>query len=306
MLILGGLVQVGPSVLAVAGANQNLLVEIAPTLGGGVLGFASAYAIHRLAVRREPHRRLAWDAHLEETVLSVGSDLGEKVKIQYEGMPVERLNVLRLRVENTGNRVVKGSLIRLTFEKARILEAHVRPSQYEVGVQELLTPMVGSAKNERCYKLAHLEKSQFVEFNLILSGPISGWEPYSFNEEGDVEFVRRDVSRAREDQEHVVPFAVTFIVLLALQAVLAGQLPNDLLTSFGQLLRFVLSLILMVTLLPHLVPIARLIRNLIEHILLREEPGSRTIHIFDSHGVVVGDDAKLQLGEPPPDRVNGD
>ena len=96
-------------------------------------------------------------------------------------------------------------------------------------------------------------------------GPIVDWQPVSFNPEGDVEFQRRDVSIARDSQEHLLPFAVVLVLALVLPGALAaeGLVALGLPGRVGDLAAPVARAVLLVWLLRHLGPVVRVVRGLV-------------------------------------------
>jgi hypothetical protein len=86
------------------------------------------------------------------------------------------------------------------------------------------------------------------------------WEIYPFNEDGDVEFRQREAERVTDDQEHVVPFAVNLLLFCIVPTVI-DDIPLDFFTNSAALLA---RIVFMILLAPHILPMARLARRLVE------------------------------------------
>jgi len=196
--------------------TSELVEKVILALLGAVLGFVGAYTLDRVKARREPRRRISWDVDIERTLIKVKSSIRSKVRVLYNGAEVAELAHIKCAMANTGNRVVKNHELRFTFpERTTLLETYLEPvPDPELGVELILDEDTGG-RSERRYRISHLERGEAVHFNFVTAGgDFADWRPRSFNQEGDVEFGRRDVAVAKEDEEHVRPFVTAALLML--------------------------------------------------------------------------------------------
>jgi hypothetical protein len=130
----------------------------------------------------------------------------------------------------------------------------------------------------------------------VLDGqPPRDWQPYPFNAEGDVTFVRRDISRIREDQEHLQPF-LTYLLLL----IIIPPLFRDLLSGIGALATAGLGLVFLLLLAPHIGPTSRVIARILTLLASARPRGHQaTISMNGGRGVpnlLVAQDATIYGG----------
>lgn len=237
---------------------DSTTLQIAVPAGTLVVGFASSYVLERIKARREPSHRISWEATTERGIIETHPDLRESVTVSYNGQQVDDLTAVSCRVSNTGNRVIKNQLVRFEFPiDCRVLDAQLDPiPQREISVvrqQDRETD-----QREIIYVIGHLERQQEITIKLLASGRSApDWAIYAFNEAGDVEFQRRDVSRQRKDQEHVAPF-LTYLFIMLLVYLVVGPLSSDWLVASGMAL---VELILSIPISGHFVPMARWVRD---------------------------------------------
>jgi hypothetical protein len=245
--------------------SNPLTEKILLAIVGALLGFVSSYSLERLKRRREPHKRISWDASIQRALIEVSRSIKSKVRFLYEGAEVTSLAHIKCTVSNTGNRVVKDHEIRFPFpEGARLLEHYVNPKpEPELGV-ELLADELVDGKQQCRYRIAHLEREESVVFNFVTAGgDLGDWKPRSFNQEGDVDFQRRDVSIVKEDQEHLRPFLTISLLAIAIPPILESF-------NFGNisgLTLLITRIALLGALLPHVRPVIRVIERLINQYL---------------------------------------
>lgn len=253
--------------------TTSISYEIAKIAGGAILGFALNYALERIKRRREPTQQLSWDLSSERGLSDVRQDLQDHLRITYKETPVENLSLIHCRVANTGNRTVKNQQVRFAFPRdARVLEATADPKlPREIGLVRDNGREEGPW--ECCFTIAHLDPSGEATIDLVATGAASSPAVVGHNEAGDVQFQRRDLARAREDREHVVPFMVFAFLLASLPgAVRSVAFPfyAPVTATVGALVQ--LSLIM--ALLPHVLPVARVVRLLIDQFLTSRASGA--------------------------------
>lgn len=237
---------------------DSTTLQIAIPAGTLVVGFASSYILERIKARREPSHRISWEATTERGIIETHPDLRGSVTVSYKGEKVDDLTAVSCRVSNTGNRVVKNELVRFEFPVGcKVLDAQLDPvPQREMSV--IRQRDREADQREVVYSIGHLERLQEITIKLLASGRNApDWMIYAFNDVGDVDFQRRDVSRQRKDKEHVAPF-LTYLVLMLLSYLIIGPLTSDWIVSSGLA---VLELIMAILISGHLIPMARWVRD---------------------------------------------
>jgi hypothetical protein len=274
-----------------------------------ILGFVSAYAISQIQRRREPRKQLSWELQTEEVQLEVSSEIKERVGVLYRDTRVQNLTAVACQVSNTGNRVVKNEQVRFNFgDQAQVLEHSLYPPP-EPELDAAQIDDHGLTDLDFVYRIGQLEIGQQVRFLFVLAGPnpIVSPAPHAKNEEGDVQFIRRGTERIVADQEHLRPFFVTlfaFLVVPLIISPLSGEFGFD----FGGAILAAVRVVLLIPLLPHIAPIARLAQQLVVHYLSVDKGASRADNgIFggEFNGPVIQgrnmSDFKFSPPEQPPD-----
>ncbi|MFG1609550.1 hypothetical protein [Actinoplanes sp. NPDC049265] len=248
-----------------------------------ILGLGAGYLLKQVRDRNDERRQLSWDSEINTRLIEIGTTSKEKVKILYgpSETPVDELASIRLRVTNTGNRAIKNQFLRLRFpDKAKVLEFRPEPKpEPELNVDDVSD--FEALAIERRYQIGHLEVGQSVSFLLVADGgDWTRWSSiYPFNEEGDVEFVRRDAARTKEDQEHVSSFCFWFFAFVMLASLMAAlPIPPYYLLPLVPILLVPAAFVL-----AHLRPVSRLFESLAATFLNSRESGEsrQAIH---SHG----------------------
>ncbi|MFE2556748.1 hypothetical protein ACFXGT_12040 [Streptomyces sp. NPDC059352] len=262
--------------------QQNLVIALA----GAIVGILGALAIERVKSRREPTKRLSWDAETRTAVVSTDEAIRPLLRLSYNGISVDDLSSVEFRVENTGNRVVQQQLLRFRFpEGTQVLEAAVssRPER-EWGVTRHRES--DEPANEAAFAIGHLECGQSVTFRILASGRDAGkWEVVSHNPSGDVGFHERSAERKKDDREHVPAFFSLAFLLFTVPPLFAF------LGTIGELAAAVVSIAFLASIAPHLIPTARALRDFLTH----PPAGSAvTINGVDSSVLAFGEDAHIQ------------
>lgn len=251
--------------------NNSIPVQIGFSIGGIVVGAACSYAVMRLNARHDPRKQLSWEATTDRSLVSVRPEIRDNVRVTYKEENASHLVAIKCRISNTGNQVIKNQRLRFAFpEGTQILEADFAPPPEP----ELMASCVNSddaRPTDRIFLVGHLEVGQEVSFELVANGPNADrWAIHPFNEDGDVEFHQRDVNRIRDEQEHIVPFVVALIGLIVIPLVVQNFYIGDI-TILVSPIVFLIRLVLIITLLPHVLPVARLVRRIVALQLTRQE-----------------------------------
>lgn len=267
--------------------TEGISGKVLLALLGSIFGFVSSYALEQIKRRREPRKQLSWEMKTDYSQVDINAEIKEKVRILYGDTPVENLYVTSCILSNTGNRVIKNQTIRFKLaQDVAILEHYLDPEpEREIGVSKVSDPDL--TEREKMYRIDHLERSQQVRFVFVLAGrEIKPPTLHPKNEEGDVQFVKREVARVTEDQEHVRPFTMALFFFLVIPVILSS-LPTDL--AFGGSLIFVIRVLLFIPLIPHIVPVARIVERLIAHGITRKSVDQPLTIYGDSPSIVLGD-----------------
>jgi hypothetical protein len=172
-----------------------------------IFGFVFAVILQRIQDRRTPRKAISWDAEVERPARLKEGERA-RIGISYNGTRVENLFQVKIRIENSGNTVVKNEYLRFKMpEGARLLEMSPYPvPEQELRVEEVDVPALDPT--QRRYKIGHLEAGQSVGFLIVTDG--GAWPTWTdihpHNDEGGVRFEQRDIARAKEDAESVQPF----------------------------------------------------------------------------------------------------
>ncbi|MFD4573484.1 hypothetical protein ACFWNK_13510 [Streptomyces sp. NPDC058417] len=252
--------------------QQNLIIA----LGGTLVGVLGTMAIEYVKARREPTRRLSYDAETRTAIVSAAEQVRPLLGLTYDGRPVEDLSSVEFTVENTGNRVIQEQQLRFRFaDGSEVLDAEAT-SAHEAEWGVLRRPDLEQGVREAVFAIGHLERGQRVTFRLLASGRDSGrWEVVPHNPLGDVDLRERSTARMKEDREHMPAFfALSFLLLAVPPLFPVFGVAGDLAVTF-------VRAGLLAAILPHLAPTARALRD----VLVRpQQPG----HVYRFHGDVHG------------------
>lgn len=232
--------------------ESNFLIAVIGTIVGSI----GTLVVNYISSRKEPHKRVSWDATAEPGLKNIDPDIRRKLRIDYNGVLVEDLFSVKYRLQNTGNRVVKNERLRFTFPAdAEIVEAYLSPEpEPELKVSEESV----ASTNERVYLIGQLERGQEVNFRFVATGKeAASWKAVPSNDEGDVVVEQRDAPRTQENAAHIAPFLIWTLLLFAAPSVI------DLGDLFGGLLTGVTAFVCLVFAIYHLQFAARVIRDVL-------------------------------------------
>lgn len=255
-------------------SSDSVISKVAFAVGSAIIGAACSYVVALLLARRSPHKQLSWDASTDRGLLAVSAEIRDNVNISYKGEKVNDLVAVKCRIANTGNVVIKNQQLRFAFpDGTKLLEADFAP-QPEREIRASRLNLEDLRDTERIFLIGQLEASQEVSFEFIATGlRAEEWRLYSSNEEGNVEFRQRDANRIRDEQEHIRPtiiiVALFFITSALIQAVEATDFfINQFLAGIG----VIIDLSLAIALIPHTLPITRIVQRLIARWLTKPDP----------------------------------
>jgi hypothetical protein len=261
-----------------------------------ICGFIVAIIAQRVQDRRTPHKAVSWNAEIERPARLERDQ--DRIGISYNGTPVQDLFQVRIRIENTGNTLVKNEYIRFRMpEDAKLLEMTPDPPpEPELDVSRDQGLSLG--QTERRYKIGHFEAGQSVSFLIVTDGGAwATWHDiHPYNDEGNVLFQQRDIARAKEDAEEVQPFIRNLAAFLLL-AILVPITPTPFSYALGGL-----ALIPCIFILISAPRIMRVIRQLIS-VMGRN---LYTVHVEGGgQGIQIGDDnTQTNRYNPAPSPTN--
>ncbi|QNP71688.1 hypothetical protein IAG44_21150 [Streptomyces roseirectus] len=258
--------------------QQNLVVAVV----GTVVGVLGTVAIEHVKMRREPMKRLTWEAEVQNAMVSTDDAIRRRLRLSYNGTTIDGLSSIEFRVENTGNRVVKDERLRFRLPTGtQIIEAvPTSAPEREMGVAR--RPDLEQDTGEAVFTIAQLERGQTLALRLSVSSPdISGWKVVAHNDEGDVEFHERSAARRKQDREHVPAFFTLAFLLITVPPLVS------LLGDAGRLAAVVLGVAFLIGAAPHIAPTGRTLRDFLT---TRPAP-SQDVHIgrVESSTFAIGD-----------------
>jgi hypothetical protein len=166
---------------------------------GAALGFLSAFLIEFVKARKSLRSELTWEYDIDapQQIETAGSQ--SRLQISYGDTVTEKLTIIRFRVANTGNMLVKDESLRFALPSgARLLEAFLDPAV----TPEAAVTVTSTSHTEVTWNIGYLPPNNSVGFNLICDG--GEWEGWSSvfdkNEHTLVDFQRKGTERAVDDR----------------------------------------------------------------------------------------------------------
>lgn len=276
---------------AAGGVLDNKLVVAILT---AALGFLSAYALFRLN-RKADHLVLTYGMTIVSSSLALPDDIVKDVYLTYQGQAVPDLQAITIEITNEGDKGIRHHNLRFTAPpQGRFLrfEPEKAPSP-EIGYRQL-----DAGEIERRVSLNYLAPEDRIRLVAVTSGgDWSNWSDIgSLNDENDVSFRRRDVSRQIQDAEHLLPFlqASLGVVLLTLLSLTLNPVAGPLTSAVAAVLYVALGAVLF----RHIRPIARLLQRPAERTEIRQgtqffiETVSGENHHFGDRHTKHGDSAE--------------
>lgn len=224
---------------------------IIPVIGAAV-GFLFAYILNEINRRRQPRKQISYDIVTTAGTSSPEKGMPDKVVIHYNGKAVSDLHYVSCRIENTGNTIVKDQEVRFCLAEG---DEFVDTYFGHDPIPELKARKIESDSKNVKYAIGHLEKGDFVDIELVATGPHGARiDVIPFNEAGNVSFVPRSMKQAEDDTYHGRRFILIFTLLWVLPQLGIG-LPEEVGFIFSGVIRFVLVALLI----PHIPPFSNLV-----------------------------------------------
>jgi hypothetical protein len=240
--------------------DSNFIKQVSVAAVGAILAFLFSFLLSQIAERRKPRKQLSYDLIVENGLVKIEQNIEKKVKILYNDKEIERLFHVICDIKNSGKKVIKNEFIRFEFPQGtEIIDFYYDPKpEREFDVSEVVDSELQSY--ERRFKIGHFEHGQKIGFRFIISGDIDA-EPriHSFNEEGDVEFVPRSISKALDERRQVTRFIQLYFLFLIVPSIF-GILSLGILDDIAA---GIAKLAILVSMLPVLKPASRVIADAI-------------------------------------------
>ncbi len=265
--------------------SEDLTQKIGLAFLSAILGFGVALILDWMRKRREARAQISWEGETSQGLLSIKTEVRQRVQVLYDQGPVEGLFAVTCRLVNTGNQNIRKHSFRFAFpEESRVLEAYSDPApEPEIGLAEVTGESLPAT--QRKYRIVQFPQGSDLSFKFLIDSqepPV--WTVYSFSDEGDVQFQSREAGRTREDVEQLRPFLVLLFLLLVVPPILA-DVPGDL----GNLANASARIVLVACLAFYLRPVSKIIALLIVGAIKR---AGAIFHIDarGAQGVQVGDE----------------
>ncbi|MCX4639696.1 hypothetical protein OG775_32060 [Streptomyces platensis] len=273
-----------------------------PALVGSAITACVTLLVWYLNRRREPVKRITWEARTQSSIVSIDRDFQQKVGISYGGRNVSDLCAIKVKLKNTGNKVIKDHKIRFHFPgDAEVLESHFSPEPEEELGASLLAHDTGDDSAGLLCRIAHFEVDQEVSLELLVAGnEAKNWKrPHSHNDEGDVQFREKSPEGTASDTQ-----LVTWTLALILSLVTAPSILS-VLDGLGSLMGSLVQLSLLAVTLGILPAATRaLVREfrkaLAGHSTTTRLYGDYSSVIYNARAVSVGS-TRIHPGTPTPE-----
>lgn len=241
--------------------SPDFWIKVTIALVSAILAFIGSYVLALQKQRKEPQKQLSYDTTIRKGLVEIESDIRDKVQVLYKNQKIEDLYHIACNIENTGNTVIKNQYIRFDLPAdSNIVDYFFEPvPEREIGAQETDE---GLNLNEKRYLIKHIERGQRVGFRFLLTSSKSvSIYLHPFNEEGNVAFVPRTISKAQDERYFVSRFVYLYFLYILIPPALY-ILPRDLGSMAAGLVRGAI----VVAILPSVKPVANIIINIISRL----------------------------------------
>ncbi len=264
-----------------------------PALVGAMISAGVAVLLWYLNARREPVKRITWEARTQSSIVSIDRDFQQQVGISYAGRGVSDLCAIKFRMKNSGNRVIKEHSVRFHFPgDSEILESRFSPAPEKEFRASLLEVGTGDADHSMeltCF-IGHLEVDQEVSLEILMAGSeAKDWKAHSFNEEGDVQFREKSVERTTSDSQLIVWFLSLVLTLGILPPGLSALTSEGIGGAIGGIIQVGLLVALLV-----LLPAA--VRAFLRELGKARTADSAVIHLNADGGSVIYNARSASVG----------
>ncbi len=240
--------------------DAEFIKDVSIAAVGAVLAFLFSFLLSQITERRKPRKQLSYDLEVEKGLVKIEKNIEKKVKTFYNNKEIGSLFHVICDIKNTGNKVIKNEFIRFEFPQGtELIDFYYDPKpERELDVSEVADPELQS--NEKKFKIGHFEHGQKVGLRFILSGNVD-IEPriHSFNEEGDVEFIPRSISKALDERLQVTRFIhlyLLFIIVPSIFGIFGGG-------GLGSIAAGIARLAILISMIPVLKPTSIVIADAI-------------------------------------------
>ncbi|TBZ36441.1 hypothetical protein E0H36_05305 [Rhizobium leguminosarum bv. viciae] len=182
--------------------SNTLLGKVAIAVISAVLSLVTGYVLLYLKDRREPKKRLSYNAEFRKGMLGFEERIAQDLSVTYKGMPAEHVSYVRCDVLNSGTSYVRDQSLRFEFPSTtEILDVSVDPTPPKE-VKLTKTNGGNDGPHESSYSFQQLETGQKLTFHFVIQGKDSDQRLslFGFNEDADVAVVKGDVQKVADDR----------------------------------------------------------------------------------------------------------
>ncbi|MCB0541008.1 MAG: hypothetical protein KDE33_26095 [Bacteroidetes bacterium] len=200
--------------------TRDFSINLSVALVAALLSFVSTYFFFIRQKRSEKKKQLSYDLKISHGLVEVGKEVKKFIKIRYKDLPTDNLSIIDFTVQNTGNSVIKNQDIRFSLEsKSNFVDSFIDPKpEPEWRVEEVEIPN----DKDKKLRIGHLEKDKKVSLKFIVSGEDAKVKIVPHNDEGDVEFNPRSLTKKQDDAETLNRFFIVIFLIIANYLVLGG------------------------------------------------------------------------------------
>ncbi|WP_159394018.1 hypothetical protein [Streptomyces sp. NRRL F-5755] len=264
-----------------------------PALIGAVISAFVAVLLWYLNVRREPTKRITWEARTQSSIVSIDPEFRQQVDISYAGKNVSDLCAIKFKLRNTGNRVIKDHKIRFHFPgDSEVLEARFSPHpEQELNASLLQTSTDKTVEpGELSCSIGHLEAGQEVSLEILAAGnEAKDWTAHSHNTEGDVQFREKSTERTTSDFQIITWFLALTLTLGALPSIIEAFAP-ELFSAQAEAIMRVVIFAALLALTPNT------LRSILRELRKARSTDTSTIHVSGDRSSVIYNAQSASLG----------
>jgi hypothetical protein len=154
--------------------SNTILGKIMIGLASAFMSLLVGYILLYLKERREPIKRISYNAEFRKGMLGIEEQIAKDVKFMYKGILVDNISYVKCDVANTGSSVIRNEHLRFEYPKGmEILDYEIEPAP----PKEAGLALVGAATdspNEKSFGIAQFNRQQILGFNFVLKGEATG------------------------------------------------------------------------------------------------------------------------------------
>jgi hypothetical protein len=255
----------------------KIMIAVVSAIMSLIVGYILLY----LKERREPTKRISYNAEFRKGMLGIEEQIAKDVKFMYKGTPVDKISYVKCDVANTGSSVIRNEHLRFEYPKGmEILDYEIEPTPpKEAGLA--LTGGVVDSPNERSFTITQFNRQQILGFNFVLKGEATGGlKLFGKNEDEDVDIVARETSSFDDETKILERFIFIILLTFFVPHVLVG-IPDLFVLrrlSVGEILDWLFWIVVTIIVLRYLPTAANIIARAMVRFKVEAQP---TISVRD-------------------------